>query len=91
MSSDGQDTEDSTSLDVQAQECADYAEAQGYKVLATYREIASGADRRRPMFRAMLDAARSGDVDVLIVWRSDRIARGVSSAAELLEQSTLTT
>ena len=52
VSSDGQDTEDSTSLDVQAQECADYAEAQGYKVLATYREIASGADRRRPMFRA---------------------------------------
>ena len=85
VSSEGQDGEDSTSLDVQAQECADYAEAQGYAVVQTFREIASGADRRRPMFGQMLDAARAGDVDVLIGWRSDRFARGIASAADLIE------
>ena len=85
VSSDGQDTEDSTSLDVQAQECAEYAASKGYEVVQTYREVASGADRRRPMFTQMLDAARAGLVDVLIGWRSDRFARGVSSAAELIE------
>ena len=76
VSSEAQDGEDSTSLDVQAQECAEYAASKGYEVVQTYREIASGADRRRPMFTQMLDAARAGLVDVLVVWRSDRIGKG---------------
>ena len=92
VSSEGQDGEDSTSLDVQAQECADYAEAKGYTVVTTYREIASGADRRRPMFRQMLDAARAGDVDVLVVWRSPTGSLGESPARlNCLRQSRFTT
>ena len=86
VSSEGQDGEDSYQPRRTGPRVRRLRRGEGIRGLVqTFREIASGADRRRPMFRQMLDAARAGDVDVLVVWRSDRIARGVSSAAELLE------
>ena len=85
VSSEQQDTEDKTSLDEQLATCRAYASERGYQVVEEYRETASGTDRKRPLFRQMLDRARHGEIDTIVVWRSDRLGRGIAPAADLLE------
>lgn len=52
-----------------------------------YVDFASALDyRRRSSWRELLDRARRGRFDVVIVWKLDRFARSVSDALMWLEQ-----
>ena len=53
VSTTAQDAGDRTSLDEQASACRAYAEQRGYEIVDELREIASGADRKRPLFRRL--------------------------------------
>lgn len=51
----------------------------------TYIEKASGGDRGRPILLEAVEYMRSG-VDVLVVWKLDRLARSLSHLSEIINQ-----
>jgi DNA invertase Pin-like site-specific DNA recombinase len=70
--------EQQASLDRQVGECARYVEQQGWALVATYRESASGwrgDPKERPEFRRMIGDADGGAFDVLVVWEVSRLSR----------------
>lgn len=68
------------SLDGQRRECRDYCDRMGYRVARIYQESLSGRTDRRPAFHMMLDLAKAGSFDVLVVWRRDRFFRDAVEA-----------
>ena len=50
-----------------------------------FTEQASGAQRDRPQLKAVLDHARDGAGDILVVWRLDRLARSLGQLIETVE------
>ena len=48
-----------------------------YQIVAQYTDKVSGAKARRPGLDEMMQDARRGRFDVVLVWASDRIARSV--------------
>jgi DNA invertase Pin-like site-specific DNA recombinase len=62
-------------------ELAAAARRLGLRVVLDVRETASGADGNRPGLARVMDAARRGDVDAVLVWKLDRFGR---SALDLL-------
>ena len=85
VSTEGQDSEDKTSLTEQLAEIESYCEAKGYTVEARYQDIASGVKRDRPAFRTLQAEARRGSFDVVVSWKADRLARSGSSMGDLLD------
>jgi DNA invertase Pin-like site-specific DNA recombinase len=49
--------------------------ARGWTIVREYREMES-AMSRRPVFDALMVAARKGEFDVVVAWSLDRVARG---------------
>src|SRR5919202_1231200 len=64
----GQDPE------TQLRQLREYAERRGFPIAFEFVDHASGAKNDRAQYRAMLDAARRREFDVLLVWRYDRFA-----------------
>lgn len=62
------------------------ARARRLRIVAVYDEQISATARTRPGFARMLDAARRGEFDTLIVWALDRFGRSMfSNVRDLLE------
>lgn len=66
---------------VQERPLRQLARARGWKVAAVFSDRVSGSKEQRPGLDALLAAARRGEVDVILVWRFDRLSR---SAAHFL-------
>ena len=69
------------------------AESRGYEIVNQYSDKMSGAKRSRPGFDQMLEDARRGKFEVLLVWAIDRIGRsmyGVINTFLELEKSGIT-
>jgi DNA invertase Pin-like site-specific DNA recombinase len=58
----------------------------GYEIVEEYTDRISGAKARRPGLDALMQDARRGRFDVVLVWASDRIARSVKHFLELLDE-----
>jgi DNA invertase Pin-like site-specific DNA recombinase len=68
--------QDNTSLADQLDLCRDYAEAQGYEVVADYCDVYTGADiKHRPRINDALRDAAAGHFEVFIVNHTDRLTR----------------
>lgn len=91
VSTPSQAEEDRASLGEQEQRCRQHCEAKGYDVAAVYTDVGSGASRRRPQFQEMLKGARGGQFNVIVAWKADRLARGISPCAALYEALESTT
>jgi DNA invertase Pin-like site-specific DNA recombinase len=76
----GQDPE------TQLRQLREYAERRGFPVVAEYVDHASGAKNDRGQYRAMLEAARRRQFDVLLVWRYDRFARSMRELVNALSE-----
>lgn len=75
--------QESESIQNQKALLLDYAAQQGWQVCAVFSdEDYSGADRRRPGFNAMLDAAEAGTFEILLCKTQSRFARDL----ELVER-----
>lgn len=73
---------------LQADETAQFIDRRGWVLVDTFvDEGVSGAKAHRPALDRLLAAARRGEFDVLVVWRSDRLFRSlrhmVNTLAEL--------
>jgi DNA invertase Pin-like site-specific DNA recombinase len=76
----GQDPE------TQLRQLREYAERRGFPVVTEYVDHASGAKNDRLQYRAMLEAARRRQFDVLLVWRYDRFARSMRELVNALAE-----
>ena len=88
VSTDDQDGEDRSSLDEQMAACAALAESKGWEVVHTFSDVESGISRKRPGFKALQGAALSGEIDMIVVWKSDRLFRELGPAADLADAIT---
>ncbi len=64
------------SLDGQRKACIEYAKKLGYRILDVFRDEGETATAiERPQFQEMLNRCEEENVDVIIVWHTDRFAR----------------
>ena len=85
--------DDKTSLAEQERLCREYCHEKGYDVLNSYQDIASGTTKKRQSFMDMLNDAKHKQFDVIIAWKTDRLARGIypcSALMEAIEESEVT-
>ena len=85
VSTEGQDTEDKTSLSEQVASCEAWAASRGLEVVGYYQDVASGVRRDRPEWLRMLADVRAGRLTHIIAWSSDRLARTGSAMGDLLD------
>src|SRR5712692_6102662 len=73
-------------LSIQIEAVQRYCSEKGYTVDENhiYQEIVSGADMKRPIVALLLDRAKQGEFDVVVVFALNRISRNPSKAAVLL-------
>lgn len=73
----------------QAGQLTAYASRQGWDVVVTYQERASGTTASRPAFQAMMADAARGAFDLVLFWSLDRFSReGVAKTLEYLNTLT---
>ena len=85
VSSQGQDTEDKTSISEQIADMESHCQRRGLTIAARYQEVGKGWSKNRPEFQRMLADARLGRFDTIVCWKSDRLSRGMYPAAALME------
>src|SRR6266511_1857855 len=74
------------SLEVQDTRLRAYITSQpGWRLVATFRDDASGATLERPSLTDALAAARAGRFDILLVYRVDRLTRRIRDLSHLID------
>ena len=86
VSTDAQER-DGTSLDTQERACLDFARAQGWRVVETIRDTASGFTLDRPGMDRIRRLIRDSAADVLLSFAVDRLARNQTKLAVLLDEA----
>ncbi len=72
------DKQRDASIDDQVAACTEYCGRMGYDVVGVYPDYAlSGRSDDRPQFLRMVDDAKKGLFDVVVVWKVDRFARNM--------------
>jgi DNA invertase Pin-like site-specific DNA recombinase len=79
------------SLDAQREACAAYVESQrheGWKLLPTHYDDGgySGGNLERPALQQLLADVAEGKIDLIVVYKVDRLTRSLSDFAKLVEQ-----
>jgi len=77
---------DAFSLGAQGKDCRKLADESSAEVVATFEDIDSGADWDLPGLDAMLDAAKRGELDVLVCYDPDRLARNMAKQLVVEEE-----
>jgi len=84
VSSDGQ--RDNHSLPTQRTACLEFAEEQGWQVVAVVEEVYTSTERIRPRLSEVQLAVDRGEVDVLLVYDQDRLARKQRQLNRILDE-----
>lgn len=75
------------SIPAQREKLLAYVHSQGWEVFAVYAdEGLSAKDTNRPALSQLLADIRSGEIDVVLVYRLDRLTRSVLDLYQLLQQ-----
>lgn len=69
------------SLEAQLQICQEYANRQGWNIVAEYQEVKSGRSDERRIFRMVCQEAIAGEYEIILCHKSDRFARNRILAA----------
>lgn len=77
---------DAFSLAAQLKDCRKLAGELGAEVVAGFEDVDSGADWDLPGLDAMLDAAKAGTFDTLVVYDPDRLARNMAKQLVIEEE-----
>ena len=76
-----------TSLHSQRERLEAFCKTQeGWRIVAHKQDQSTGTKLDRPGLQAALDLARSGQIDMLLVYRVDRLSRKVRQLAQLTEE-----
>lgn len=77
--------EDKVSFAEQELRCRQHCDGKGYAIVVVYSDIGSRATKKRPQFQQMLKDAQAGKFDVIVAWKTDRLAGGIYPCAALME------
>ena len=78
---------DFNSLDAQREACESYAKSQGWGVVGTYDDGGfTGANIERPAFQRLLSDIDAGKIDVVLVYKVDRLSRSLLDFARVMER-----
>lgn len=81
---------DGFSLDAQRRILADFCQAKGWAIAGEYADEGKSARgdniEKRPQFKAMMEDAEDGVIDVVVVHKIDRFARNIRVTFECLER-----
>lgn len=75
-------------LETQVHDLHSLAAQRGFQIVERYEDRISGAKAKRPGLDALLNDARRGRFDIVLVWAFDRIARSVKHFLEVLDELT---
>jgi len=64
----------------------DYAKFKRWTVTKEYVEYASGVDDNRPVLGEMLDDARRGKFQAVLIWNIDRLSRKATTLLQIMEE-----
>ena len=82
----GHEQEDNYSIPEQIDRMKKYCEAQGWMVYKIYTDsVQSGADMDRPGLQAMIKDIEKGNVDMVLVYKLDRLSRSQKDTLYLIE------
>lgn len=74
-------------LSLQLDETAELIRRRGWSLVDTFTDQGvSGAKRQRTELNRLLDQARRGSFDILVVWRSDRLFRSLKHMVIVLDE-----
>jgi site-specific DNA recombinase len=68
-------TRDQLSLDRQEQIVSNFAKANGYEISSITKEIFKGTTMARPGIQEVLDDAKNGEMDILLILGISRLGR----------------
>src|SRR5215216_5412107 len=85
VSTDAQER-DGTSLDTQERACLDFARAQGWLVVESVRDAASGFSLDRPGIERVRLLLRQGVADVVIAYAVDRLSRNQNQIGVIFDE-----
>ncbi len=75
------------SVDMQLSDLRQYTRQRGFTAYKEYSDIGiSGSKGNRPMLDALMDDARKGKIDAVLVWRFDRFARSTRHLINALHE-----
>ncbi|MEW6215333.1 MAG: recombinase family protein [Nitrospirota bacterium] len=77
---------ESQSVDMQLSDLRTYAKQRGFEIYREYCDIGSGSKDSRPQLDALMDDARKGRVDIVLVWKFDRFARSTRHLINALHE-----
>lgn len=78
-------TQDQQTLPMQNRAMREYATRPGWIITQYVKEVASGAAQRQRR-EELMEAARRGEIDVVVVWRMDRWGRSVTDLLATLQE-----
>ncbi|MGC4107278.1 MAG: recombinase family protein [Thermomicrobiales bacterium] len=79
--------EENSSLDTQLGRCRQFADDHGWQVVATYREVHSGAELfERPQLARLREALRAHSADIVLAYALDRISRSQAHLGFLISE-----
>jgi DNA invertase Pin-like site-specific DNA recombinase len=79
--------QDFNSLDAQREACESYARSQSWKVVATYDDGGfTGANIDRPAFQRLLADIEAGKIDIVLVYKVDRLSRSLHDFVRVMER-----
>ena len=70
----------------QALDLRQLAVQRGFEIAQEYSDTISGAKAKRPGLDQLMDDARHGKFDVIMVWAFDRLARSVTHLLQVLDE-----
>jgi DNA invertase Pin-like site-specific DNA recombinase len=74
-------------VDMQLAELREYVQRAGWKVYSEFvDESYTGKNTARPAFKEMIDEARQRKLDVLLVWKLDRLSRSLKDLIGTLDE-----
>ena len=72
--------------DTQLLALREYVARRGFTLAGEFVDYASGTREDRPKYRALLDAVRKRQADIVLVWRYDRFARSTQALVHALKE-----
>src|SRR2546426_8330060 len=64
----------------------EYATRRGFELVGEYVDYASGRRDDRPHYRRFMEGARKRHLDIVLVWRYERVARATQAVVQALQE-----
>jgi len=78
-------TAEQSTIEMQVEQCREYAKARGWKIVSELSEVKSGA-KTRPKREELIKFCRKRQIDIVLVWKLDRWGRSLPDIVSSLNE-----